>query len=96
MTVFPGLEGRESGQIALGADRLVFTREGRRPAEIPYASLQIRIGGQNTQQYFFTDPLQPGVELCCSRGRDENGFSGSQFSRSPSCWRYSFFSRCRW
>ena len=69
MTVFPGLEGRESGQIALGADRLVFTREGRRPVEIPHSSLQIRIGGQNTQQYFFTDPLQPGVELCCQNRR---------------------------
>ena len=64
MTVFPGLEGRESGQIALWADRLVFTREGGRPVEIPYSRLQIRIGGQNTQHYFFTDRLQPGLEFC--------------------------------
>jgi Zn-dependent protease with chaperone function len=82
VTVFPGLEGRESGQIALGGNRLVFTREGGRIIEIPYSRLQIRIGGQNTQHFFFTDRLQPGVEVCGQNRRILESLAASGVSEA--------------
>ena len=82
MTVFPGREGRESRQIALAGNRLVFTREGARIIEIPYLRLQIRIGGQNTQHFFFTDRLQPGVEVCGQNRRILESLAASGVSEA--------------